>query len=179
MWLKGVMKMSQFDELINNLQTMEYAEKKQFLEYLVRIAERARHQLTQADKEALLSYAYEEVDRMLQAIPNAATYKEKDMIFECEDFLLGIVMHLSGSPANLPQDRLLKIKALTELVDKERYIETTLDGIFKQPTIDEKDMNRLLFWVRSCTDEYQKSKLFLGLISSGCWFESICNNPLI
>jgi hypothetical protein len=164
MWLKGVMKMSQFDELINNLQTMEYAEKKQFLEYLVRIAERASHQLTQADKEALLSYAYEEVDRMLQAIPNAATYKEKDIIFECEDFLLGIVMHLSGSPTNLPQDRLLKIKALTELVDKERYIETTLDGIFKQPTIDEKDMNRLLFWVRSCTDEYQKSKLFLGLI---------------
>ena len=98
--------MSQFDELINNLQTMEYAEKKQFLEYLVRIAERASHQLTQADKEALLSYAYEEVDRMLQAIPNAATYKEKDIIFECEDFLLGIVMHLSGSPTNLPQDRL-------------------------------------------------------------------------
>lgn len=156
--------MSQFNEMINNLYSMEYSEKKQFLEYLVRVAERAQHQLSQDDKNALLAYAYEEVDRMLRAIPEATTYKEKDLIFECEDFLLGMVMHLAQTPANLPQDKLLKIKALTELVDKERYIETTLDSIFAKTNVDETDVNRLLYWVRSCTDEYQKSKLFLGLV---------------
>ena len=65
--------MSQFDELINNLQTMEYEEKKQFLEYLVRIAERARHQLTQADKEALR--------QVLLKHRNLAAAKGKDTSF--------------------------------------------------------------------------------------------------
>ena len=73
--------MSQFNEMISNLYSMEYSEKKQFLEYLVRVAERAQHQLSQDDKNALLAYAYEEVDRMLRAIPEATTYKEKDLIF--------------------------------------------------------------------------------------------------
>ena len=47
--------MSQFNEMINNLYSMEYSEKKQFLEYLVRVAERAQHQLSQDDKNALLA----------------------------------------------------------------------------------------------------------------------------
>lgn len=156
--------MSNFNELISNMQSMAYSEKKQFLEYLLRVSERASHQLTREDKNALLEYAYEEIERMLRAIPNVTTYKEKDLIFECEDFLLGMVMHVAGTPANLPPDKLLKVKALTELVDNERYIETTLDSIFAQPSIAETDINRLLFWVRGCTDEYQKSKLFLGLV---------------
>lgn len=155
--------MSQFNEMIATMETMEYGEKKQFLEYLCRMAERAPRQFSQEDKTALLNFAYGEVERMLCVIPETATYKEKDVIFECEDYLLGMMMHLSGSPDNVPPASLLKVKALVELVDKERYIEKTLDGIFAQPSIAEMDINRLLYWVRSCTDEYQKSKLFLGL----------------
>lgn len=155
--------MSKFDEIIAMMKTVDYREKKQFLEYLVRMAEQARGQFSQEDKDALLAYAYEEAEHMLKAIPEAATYKEKDLIFVCEDFLMGIVMHLSGSPANIPQDKQLKLRALAELVNKERYIETTLDSIFEQPAITKTDMNRLLYWARQCGDEYQKSKLFQGL----------------
>lgn len=156
--------MAKFDEIINTLKTVDYSEKRQFLEYLVRMAERSKHQFSQEDKNALLTYAYEEVENMLKAIPNAVSYKEKDLIFACENFLLGIVMHLCDSPAKLPQDKLLKIKALTKLVNQERYIETTLDNIFEQTTITKTDVNRLLYWVRQTTDEYQKSMLFLGLV---------------
>ena len=155
--------MSAFNEMIATMETVEYKEKKQFLEYLCRVAERAPRQFSQEDKQALLTYAYGEVECMLRAIPEAATYKEKDVIFECEDYLLGLVMRLSGSPDNVPPESLLKIKTLVELVNKERYIETTLDSIFQQPTIVETDINRLLYWVRGCCDEYQKSKVFLGL----------------
>lgn len=155
--------MSKFDEMIETMKTAEYREKKQFLEYLVQVAERAKHQFSQQDKDALLTYAYGEVEAMLTDIPAAANYKEKAQIFECENFLLGLVMNLCASPAQLPQDKLLKIKALTELVDRERYIETTLDSIFEQPAITKTDINRLLYWVRQTTDEYQKSMLFLGL----------------
>ena len=155
--------MSKFNEMIAQMETVGYAEKRQFLQYLAQMAERAKHQFSADDKTALLSYAYEEAERMLQAIPKADSYKEKDLIFECEDFLMGLVMHLSGSPSNIQEDKLIKLKALAELVDKERYIERALDSVFSQDAISEIDINRLLYWVRSCTDEYQKSKLFLGL----------------
>lgn len=155
--------MTKFDEMIATMRSVSFAEKKQFLEYLVRMAEQAKHLFSQEDKDALLSYACEEVENMLRAIPEAANYKEKDLIFECENFLFGLIMNLCTSSAQLPQDKLLKIKALAELVQKERYIETTLDSIFEQPAIEETDMNRLLYWARQSTDEFQKSKLFLGL----------------
>lgn len=156
--------MSKFDDMIQTMKKSEYEEKKQFLEYLVRLAERAKHQFSQEDKQALLQYAYEEVAQMLRDIPEAESYKAKDRIFECEDYLLGIVMNLCASPAQIPQENLIKIKALTELVNKERYIETTMDSIFQQPAITETDINRLLYWVRQTADEYQKGKLFEGLV---------------
>ena len=163
MFFSEVKDMSKYNEMIIHMEPLGYAEKRQFLQYLVQMAERARHQFSVDDKTALLSYAYEEAERMLRAIPEAGSYKEKDLIFECEDFLLGLVMHLSGSSGNIPDDNLIKLKALAELVDKERYIERTLDSVFSQDAISEADINRLLYWVRSSTDEYQKSKLFLGL----------------
>ena len=156
--------MSKFNELIETMKNSDFREKKQFLEYLVRMAERAKHQFSQEDKTALLAYAHQEVENMLTAIPAAETYKEKDQIFECENFLLGLIMNLCPSPDQIPEDKLLKIKALTELVDKERNIETTLDSIFEQPAITETDINRLLYWVRQATDTYQRGKLFVGFV---------------
>ena len=157
--------MSKFNEIIDKMKASGYKEKRQFLQYLVQMAERAKHQFTQADKDDLLAYAYEEVEAMLADIPAAGNYREKALIFECEDFLLGLVLNLCASPAQIPENNLRKIKALTELVDKERYIETTLNSIFAQPAVTETDINRLLYWVRQATDEYQKSMLFYGLVN--------------
>ena len=162
-YITEVNHMYKFNEMITQMQSVGYAEKRQFLQYLAQMAERARHQFSAEDKAALLNYAYEEAESMLRAIPEAGSYKEKDLIFECEDFLMGIVMHLTGSAANIPEDKLIKLRALAELVNRERIIETTLDEIFAQPSVSETDINRLLYWVRTSTDEYQRSKLFLGL----------------
>ena len=155
--------MSKFNEMIAQMEAVGYAEKRQFLQYLTQMAEQTKYQFSADDITALLNYAYEEAEQMLRTIPEAGSYKEKDLIFECEDFLMGLVMHLSGSPRNIPEDKLLTLKALAELVDKERYIEKAMESVFSQGTISEADINRLLYLVRSSADEYQKSKLFLGL----------------
>ena len=157
--------MSKFNEIIEKMKASGYKDKRQFLQYLVQMAERAKNQFSQEDKDALLTYAYEEVEAMLVAIPAAANYKEKALIFECENFLMGLMLNLCASLSQIPQDKLLKIKALTGLVDKERYIETTLDSIFAQNEITEMDINRLLYWVRQTTDEFQKGMLFYGLVN--------------
>lgn len=155
--------MSKFNEIIEKMKASDYKEKKQFLQYLVQLSERAKHQFSQADKDALLSYAYEEIDALLTAIPAAENYREKALLFDCENFLMGLVMNLCASPEQLPQHQLQKIQMLVEMVSKERYIENTVDSIFEQPSVTEKDIDRLLYWVRQTTDEYQKSMLFLGL----------------
>lgn len=155
--------MSKFDEMIAQMKAADYAEKRQFLQYFARMAEQARRQITPEDKAALLDYAYGEAEAMLRAIPEADSYKEKDLIFECEDFLMGVIMHLTGSAANIPEDKLIRLKALAELVNRERVIETTLDEIFSQASIADTDINRLLYWVKSTPDEYRKAKLWLGL----------------
>ena len=151
-------------QLVNELKAASYKDKQQLLQFLLRIAERDLMSLSKEDRQLLLSYAYGEVDAMLRAIPITASYREKDMIFDCEDALLGLIMRLCGTPDQLPIEQLTKIQSLVDLVQKERYIETALDSIFQGSSISEADVNRLLYWAKQTTDEYQKSKLFQGLI---------------
>ena len=155
--------MSKFNEMIEKMKSSDYKEKTQFLEYLVQLSERAKHQFAQEDKDALLSYAYEEIEALLSAIPAAGNYREKALLFECENFLMGLVLNLCASPEQLPQEQLRKIQMLVEMVSKERYIENAVDRIFEQSSVTEQDVNRLLYWVRQTTDAFQKSMLFFGL----------------
>lgn len=155
--------MSQITEMIATLQTAPYSEKKQFLEYLCRMAEADKRQISHEDRQAIIEMVFIEAEQMRRDIPAAASYKEKDLIFECANSLFGILWFLNGPPTNLPEEQQLKIKALATLIKQERHIETTLEEIFAQPTVTESDINRLLYWVKDCNDDYQRGKLLLGL----------------
>ena len=155
--------MSKFDEMIQTIKNSNFQDKKQFLQYLVQMTEHGGHQPVREDNIALLEYAYWEVDNLRRVIPETESYKEKDPMLICGELLLGLVMGVCKSPSRIPQDKMQKISALAETVKKERYIENTVDDIFEQSSITETDINRLLYWARQCTDEYQKGKLFEGL----------------
>ena len=159
--------MSQFDSIISSMKNESYSTKKQLLEYTLRVIQNiqnSKKSLEQEDKAALLNYAFGEVDAFLLAISNAFSYKEKDLIFACEDLILGLIMHLCPTPTEIPQDFLAKIKMLVETVAKERYIETALDNLFKQGTIGEIEVSQLLSLVNQTEDEYQKGMLYTGLV---------------
>lgn len=159
--------MSQFDSILASLKTEPYATKKQLLEYMIHMAQTLRQRrkdFDPADKAAILEYAWGDVDDLLLAIPKAATYKEKDLIFTCEDLLLGLVMHLCPTPDQIPQEQLAKIQLLVEVVRKERYIENALDALFQQPAIAEPEVGDLLALVERTEDEYQRGMLYSGLV---------------
>ena len=155
--------MSQINEMIDQLSTAPYSEKKQYWQYLCQVAEHNKQSIPKEDQQALIAYAFESVEQMRQDISNAASYREKDEIFECANFLFGLLWHLAGPPSALPEEQQMKIKALAEQIKKERYLETTLNEIFDQRSVSGADINRLLYWLKDCTDEYQRGKLFLGL----------------
>lgn len=159
--------MSQFESIISALKTEPYSTKKQLLEYTLRIIQglqNGKKSLEDEDKNALLKCAFDEVDAQLLAIPKAASYKEKDLIFACEDLVLGLIMHLCPTPEMIPPENQAKIKTLIELVAKERYIETTIDDLFKQESVSKADMCRLLSLVADTEDEYQRGMFYNGLI---------------
>lgn len=159
--------MSQFDSILTLAKTEGYQSKKQVLGYLLhtlQTMQREKKSLTEEDNTALLEFAYSEVDAFLAAIPNAASYKEKDLIFECEDSLLGLIMHLCPSSSQVPQDVFAKIKQLVKIVADERGFETCLDNMFRQDRIEEADVVNLLSMVKQIEDEYQKGKLYAGLL---------------
>lgn len=156
--------MSRFDELITTGNNAAVHEKKQFLQYFLNVIQKSKGKLDSADKNAILEFAYAQVDAVAAAIPEAQTYKEKDQLFEIEDLTLGIIMGLCPSPAAIPQEKLMKIQSLVTLVEEERKIEMTLDSIFAQDSIQESDITRLLYWVKQTGDEYQRAVIYAGLL---------------
>jgi len=156
--------MSNFDPIIAGLQKEPYATKRQLLAYLLNVVQHAKGKLTSEDKEALKTCVYREIEALLTAIPTAQTYKEKDILFDCEDSLLGLTMSLYPSADAIPSDKLETINSLVKLVESERYIETLIDKIFQQDTVSDAFIERLLSMVTETTDEYQKGKLYAGLI---------------
>ena len=155
--------MSQINEMIDQLNTAPYSEKKQYWQYLCQVAEHNKHAIPQEDQKALICCAFDTAEQMRQDISAAESYREKDEIFECANFLFGCLWFLAGKPSNLPEDQQMKIKALASQIKKEQYLETSLNEIFDGASVSEADINRLLYWLKDCTDEYQKGKLFLGL----------------
>lgn len=156
--------MSRFDEMIVTAKDVDMKERKQFLQYMLNVIRQSKSKLDPADKNAILEFAYGQVDACLAAVPEAQSYKEKDHIFENEDLALGIIMSLCPTPAAIPEDKLMKIQSLVKLVEEERKIETTLDAIFAQESIQESDITRLLYWVKQTNDEYQRSMIYAGLL---------------
>lgn len=159
--------MSAFDSITSSMKNEPYSVKKQLLEYTLRMiqnTQKSKKPLASEDKAALLKYAFSEVEAFLLDIPNAASYKEKDLIFVCEDLILGLIMHLCPTSAEIPQDAFAKIQLLVETVEKERYIETALDNLFKQELIEEAAVSHLLSLVAQTDDEYQKGMLYTGLV---------------
>ncbi len=156
--------MSKFDELITAAEGALIHERKQFAHFMLNTIQQSKGRLDSQDKEALLNFAYGQVEEFLKTIPQAKCYKEKDQIFEVEDMILGMIMGLCPSPAQIPEEKLMKIRALTTLVEEERKIETTLESIFDQESISETDMNRLLYWVKQSDDEFQRSVMYAGIL---------------
>lgn len=156
--------MSQFDSILSAMKNETYSTKKQLLGYLLHTVQNSRQAPDQDDKAAILKYAYSEVDDYLSAIPNAGSYQEKDVIFHCENLVLDLISRLCRTPKEIPEDIFAKIKVLIELTAKERYIENTIDSLFKQETIEAPEVDRMLGLVRQTSDEYQKGKLYAGLL---------------
>lgn len=157
--------MPAFAPIIEKIREEEsYSTKAAVLNILVDLFQGKKAKLTSEDKQELSDFAFGEVRHLIDLLPTVTSYKEKDAIFGYEDMLLTLVMLCHKSPAEIPEEHLASIRTLIDLVDRERFLENAIDGIFKEGRNDETAVRQLLSMVIPLKDEFQKGQIYQGLL---------------
>ena len=157
--------MAQFFDLLNHIaETNSYDEKARMISVIVTFIQSKKGKIPQEDKAEIVEFTFSEIKKLISAIPAAKTYREKDEMFSYEDNLMGIVMLCHTSAAEIPKANFNDIEALVQLVDKERFIERTIDDIFEKGNHAKENVERLMCALIPLKDEYQKAQLYNGLL---------------
>lgn len=151
-------------EMINDLKKASYQEKTQFFTFFLNVAQRNRREFDEEDRSALMRYISELSDTIPRMVPDLPSYRDKDVLFTCADHILHLVMALFPSAADADPTLVQKLTALSEMVTRLRTVETALDSVMEKDTVTAQDINRILYWVRQSSDEYQRGRLSAGLI---------------
>ena len=156
-----------FEKILSALNQADYSDQQQLQELLLQSLRRGAKP-GPTDRKALEEYVSDRIDHFLKAIPAAESYREKDQLMACEDQVLGIVMLLYPQRGEAPGELLAKIQLLVKLVEQERHLESEVDRIFEQTApIEVKDIAHLCYIAKNCTDEYQRGRLYAGLVHYG------------
>ncbi len=156
--------MSALQSILNEFKGKPYSEKKSLLNYLLQMVKQAKGRLDKADRVALTDYAFQEVEDLILAIPATESYRDKDLLFACEDTLIGLIMELFPNADKMGDEKRDRVTFLVHLVQKEQYIESAVNELFNQETIEDSYVDRLLSLVNNASDEYQKGRLYVGLL---------------
>lgn len=157
--------MKDLHSVIEALQQMDQDEdKSKCLTLILRATQDRTVKLSREDKLALVAFSFREIDNLIQRIPAIESYREKDPLLEYGDQLIGIVMLCYASPAEIAEDKLNLVKALHEMMNKALFIENAISEIFDQGHTDPVYIEHLLCLVIPLRDEYQKAKLYQGLL---------------
>ena len=138
-------------------------EKMQYAELLMTILEQKKLRLNKKEKAMLSDFVFEEIERLLEQIPSTQTYKEKLVLFDYENYLMGFVMYCYPSAAELAEDRLFRLKTLAKLVDNERVVERILSEMFEEDNATKEKAEELISLLKRIKDEYQKGMFYQGL----------------
>ena len=155
--------MAIMNQIVGTVKAAPINEKKQLLEYILNAMEKSPSRFDKEDIEILKEYTAWEVENLIVALCEAKTYREKDLIMTCEDSLIGIIMHTYGKPENISDEQKARVTALVDLVQETRYLEDTIDQVFRQESIGEAYASMIISFASECKDEYQRGRIYAGL----------------
>ena len=157
--------MANFTSFIKDVRDVEsFSTKERLLSVVVNGLQSKKIKATAEYKKELAKFALEEVKNLIELIPSLSTYREKDEVFGYEDNILGIVMLCHASPAEIGMSDLNNIKTLTEIVDRERFVENAIDAIFRDGQNDGATVSQLLASVVPLREEFRKGQVYQGLL---------------
>lgn len=154
--------MFDFEKILTPIKESEWNDKIQLTEYLLNVLSQIKN-LTEYDRRGLLDFAGEQVKLLLEEIPGKKDYKEKDRCCAYGDRILAIYPTIDPSRKTVTEEELSCANELHRLMEEARPIETAIQRIFEQKTINGVFIDRLLSFARNASGEYEKGKLYVGM----------------
>jgi hypothetical protein len=141
-----------------------YDEKNQMLALLLAYIKSKRFKPSKQEKSMLSDFAFHEIREIIAAVQKADGYKEKSLMFRYGDTFYYLIMAIHKSPAELTPEKIALTKELASLMEKELYLEQTMETIFSQEIISSSDIHDLLEKLSETKDEYEKGIFCQDLI---------------
>ncbi len=156
--------MAQFDEIFNDIQNSnDYEENARLLQYLGNVLKSNMAKLPAEEKISIKDFALKEMQKLIEVIPLAKNYREKDKMFFYEDSVL-MIFTLMGDHNSLTDEQADILQKLIATVSKERVLENSVDKMFEIAKIEKSDVEAVLSIAKPIKDDYQRGMLFQGLL---------------
>ena len=157
--------MANFAAIIEEIKKAEeYHTKASMLAIILSSFQDRKVKILPADRKELSEFAFLQIGELIELIPAVETYKEKDEIFAYAETLMGLVTRCYASRDEVEEDKLNSMKALYEIISKERFVENAIDDIFSNGKNTKADIKELIDTLSSLKDEFQKGQLYQGLL---------------
>lgn len=135
-------------------------EKTALLSVCVNVVTKSKQHFSIAERKEIYDFAFNEIKPLEKQIENAKNYEEKDDIFAYADKLLSLILYSDCAGPESAQT----LMSLLECVNKHRVLENAIDEMFLKQKITESDVKTILEKAAETTDDYEKGKLYSGLM---------------
>ncbi len=141
----------------------DYEENARLLQYLGNVLKSNMAKLPAEEKISIKDFALKEMQKLIEVIPLAKNYREKDKMFFYEDSVL-MIFTLMGDHNSLTDEQADILQKLIATVSKERVLENSVDKMFEIAKIEKSDVEAVLSIAKPIKDDYQRGMLFQGLL---------------
>ena len=155
--------MSTFDEILSSVADSDIEEKVTLTEYLITVLGGIK-KLQPEDRDEIAEFVSGQVNYLLEKIPQVEEFREKDRYCAYGQRLTAIYPMLFHDSGDIPEEALGNAQELVRVMREAQPIDDTLDRIFDQDKIEEAYIDRLLSYARGASCEYEKGKLYSGLL---------------
>ncbi len=157
--------MSKFETFFENAKNSDdYEQNAHVIEYLgnilKNIAQNPKKPLPPEETHAIREFAATEMKRLLDAIPKAGTYREKDTMFYYENSLLMVYTLAGKDMCDVSDEHIKTIEALVKLINGEREFENAVESMLKSDKVEKADADAVIVKAKKIKDEYLRGKLY-------------------
>lgn len=126
--------------------------------------ERRRLRIKKEDKKALGEFALGELDKLIDDIRGAESYKEKIPLIRYEDSIIGFLILCYKYPQFVPEEKQSALREATMLVESERKLENGVTELFSKQEITSEDVLELLETLTEIKEEYHRGAFYAGFL---------------
>lgn len=157
--------MSEIKELFDGLKNSnDVEETTKLLTVLLTAFSRGSAKPSVEDLTAIDSFVKEELERLIKVIPDTSDPEKADALFDYADKLMGLFTFVNSQNFDVSESEFNIVKTVVGMIENRRVLENAIDRAFRSGSPDDSAVSEIMDIVNSFDDEYQRGKLFVGLL---------------